>query len=124
MGNPSANLWTSCIAFFGNPFNVRNTSPKLNIDPGKCMPNVVDITGNREADLTLVASLVSVSKLTRAHLAMRLARIGLKPGEDEIICAMEDGNTKSVAHLASMLNTSFSTTVRCLADLERRGYVT
>lgn len=87
------------------------------------MPDVFDITGTREADLALVASLVSVSKQTRSHLAIRLAHIGLKPGEDDIVCGMEDGKTKSVAHLASKLNISFSTTVKCLADLEQRGYV-
>ncbi|WP_062018202.1 MarR family winged helix-turn-helix transcriptional regulator [Aureimonas sp. AU4] len=61
------------------------------------------------AQAGLVASLLSISKSVRALMGLRLAELGLHPGQDELLLVLKDGTPQPVSQIAERLNVRAST---------------
>jgi len=71
-----------------------------------------------------VPSLVSIMKSGRALITLRLAEIGLHPGQDHMLMALpEDGPPVLVSELANTLGVRSSTASKMLDRLEFAGLV-
>lgn len=87
-------------------------------------------SATRPADLVeadggvgVVSSLFSISRSTRAFLALLLARIGLHPGQDQLLERLSPGQTISVSVLAGQLSVRPSTVSKMLDRLIERNLV-
>ena len=71
----------------------------------------------------LVPSLLSISKSTRAYLALLLVEIDLHPGQDQLIVRLEPGEAVSVSALAELLAVRPSTVSKMLDRLIEKNLV-
>lgn len=76
-----------------------------------------------ESGIAVVSSLFSISKSTRAFLALFLAQIGLHPGQDQLLERLEPGQALSVSVLAEQLSVRPSTVSKMLDRLIEKGMV-
>ncbi len=76
-----------------------------------------------EDPLPLVRALLSISKSTRAFLALLLADIGLHLGQDQLIACLRDGEPMSVSTLADRIAVRPSTVSKMLDRLVEKGAV-
>jgi DNA-binding MarR family transcriptional regulator len=74
-------------------------------------------------DPRIVTLLISVAKLTRAVVGLRLAEIGLSPGEDNILMCTDVGKPVEAGDLARTLGIRFSTLQRSVDHLVARGFL-
>lgn len=72
---------------------------------------------------SVVSSLLSISKSTRAFLSLFLAEIGLHPGQDQLLDRLEFGRPVSVSVLAEQLAVRPSTVSKMLDRLIEKGFV-
>jgi DNA-binding MarR family transcriptional regulator len=75
------------------------------------------------ADPRIVTLLISVSKLTRAMVGLRLAEIGLSAGEDNILMCVDVRKPVEASDLARSLGIRFSTLQRSVDHLIAEGYL-
>lgn len=75
------------------------------------------------ADARLVPTLLSISKSTRAFLALLLSEIDLHPGQDQLLHRLEHGETVSVSMLADQLSVRPSTVSKMLDRLIEKELV-
>jgi DNA-binding MarR family transcriptional regulator len=71
----------------------------------------------------LVATLLSISKSTRAFLALLLAQIDLHPGQDQLLVRLTPGESVSVSALAEQLAVRPSTVSKMLDRLIEKNLV-
>lgn len=74
-------------------------------------------------DARLVPTLLSISKSTRAFLALLLVEIDLHPGQDQLIHRLSPGETVSVSMLADQLAVRPSTVSKMLDRLIEKELV-
>ena len=74
-------------------------------------------------DAQLVAALLSISKSTRAFLALLLAQIDLHPGQDQLLVRLTPGESVSVSALAEQLAVRPSTVSKMLDRLIEKNLV-
>lgn len=75
------------------------------------------------AEPRIVATLIAVSKQTRAILGIRLADIGLAIGEDDVTMVMSDGKPICVAEISRKLAIRQETVSRLVEQLLAHGHV-
>jgi DNA-binding MarR family transcriptional regulator len=73
-------------------------------------------------DPDMVGTLVSLSKAVRALTGLKLASIGIHPGQDQLVLALMDGEM-TVSQLASQAGVRASTISKMVDRLVRNGYV-
>ena len=66
---------------------------------------------------SLVPSLLAISKLVRAVMAINLSELGLQPGQDEVLLAFEKGRPMSTPQMAERLGVRPDTAAKLLARL-------
>jgi MarR family transcriptional regulator, organic hydroperoxide resistance regulator len=76
-----------------------------------------------EDPLPLVRALLSISKSTRAFLALLLSDIGLHLGQDQLIACLQHGEPMSVSTLADRIAVRPSTVSKMLDRLVEKGAV-
>ncbi len=76
-----------------------------------------------EDPLPLVRALLSISKSTRAFLALLLSDIGLHLGQDQLIACLRHGEPMSVSTLADRIAVRPSTVSKMLDRLVEKGAV-
>ncbi|MCB8837290.1 MarR family winged helix-turn-helix transcriptional regulator [Aurantimonas sp. VKM B-3413] len=79
--------------------------------------------GSADGAMSLVPSLLCISKTTRAFNALTLAEIGLHPGQDRLLDQLEVDHPVSVSGLADALGVRPSTVSKMLDRLVERGLV-
>lgn len=67
--------------------------------------------------ITLVPALLQMSKLVRAVMALSLAELGLQPGQDEALLALDRSHPTSASDLAVRLGVRSETASKLLARL-------
>ena len=72
---------------------------------------------------TIVPSLLSIAKSTRAFLTILLSEIDLHPGQDQLLDRLEVENPVNVSSLADLLAVRPSTVSKMLDRLIERGLV-
>lgn len=77
----------------------------------------------KDATETLVPTLLSISKMTRAMLGIELAAIGLYQGQDELIMALEGSEPVPVSTLADKLCVRPSTVSKMLDRLQAKNLI-
>ena len=77
----------------------------------------------RSSDAEIVGLLLSISKSTRAFIALLLAEIDLHPGQDQLLDRLEHGSSVSVSELAEQLAVRPSTVSKMLDRLIQKGLV-
>lgn len=87
------------------------------------MRNVVDLARGGGADPRAVAALISISKKFRAILAIRLAGLGLRIGDDDVIVALRNGEIRSISDLSSSLKLRFEAINRLVDRLVGLGLI-
>lgn len=78
-------------------------------------------TQPQEASPAVVTALLSIAKSTRAFTSLKLAEIGLHPGQDQLIDRLPPGVPVSVSVLAQQLSVRASTVSKMLDRLIERG---
>jgi DNA-binding MarR family transcriptional regulator len=66
---------------------------------------------------SLVPSLLAISKLVRAVMAINLSELGLQPGQDEVLLAFEKSRPMSTPQMAERLGVRPDTAAKLLARL-------
>lgn len=87
------------------------------------MSNIVDLSDAGGGDTRIVKELVALSKMMKALVRLRLAEIGLQPGEDDVLIAMSGDRIASVSAIASELFVRFETMLRLVDQLVAKGHV-
>lgn len=77
--------------------------------------------GEVDDPLPLVRALLSISKSTRAFLALLLSDIGLHLGQDQLIACLRHGEPMSVSTLADRIAVRPSTVSKMLDRLVEKG---
>ncbi|RYZ80382.1 MAG: MarR family transcriptional regulator [Proteobacteria bacterium] len=73
--------------------------------------------------MEIVTALIAISKTTRTIIALHLAALGLKNGEDEILIAMQNGEPTSADRLSVEVSVRYPTMLRAVDSLVDRGYL-
>ena len=76
-----------------------------------------------ELPASLVPTLLSISKATRALMGLLLADIGLNAGQDQLLAALDADRPVSVCRVAATLNVRPSTTSKMVERLMRKGFI-
>lgn len=71
----------------------------------------------------IVNALITISKTTRTIIALHLAALGLKNGEDEILIALQSGEPSSADKLSAEMSVRYPTAVRAVESLVDRGFL-
>ena len=102
---------------------VGHSSAMTDLSPANDRSISYPMTGNGGDEPGLVSSLFSISKSTRAFLALLLSEIGLHPGQDQLLARLEMGRPVSVSALADLLAVRPSTVSKMLDRLIEKGLV-
>ncbi|MBC6716893.1 MarR family transcriptional regulator [Aurantimonas sp. DM33-3] len=70
-----------------------------------------------------VAELLQVAKLTRAHVDIALRVADLRPGQDEVLCALETDTGMTNSEVADRLRIRSSTVSKTTDKLVAKGFV-
>lgn len=80
-------------------------------------------TAPANAGYKTVAELLYVAKLTRAHVDIALRVADLRPGQDEVICALKTDAAMTNSEVADRLNIRSSTASKMSTKLVAKGLV-
>ncbi|MEX6506819.1 MarR family winged helix-turn-helix transcriptional regulator [Jiella sp. M17.18] len=80
-------------------------------------------TSEAEKPLLLVPPLLTIGKATRALSTIALGKIGLVPGHDVLLDALDPERPVTINVLADVINIRPSTASKMIDHLEAKGYV-
>ena len=77
----------------------------------------------KSSKIRLVPMLLSISKSLRALMGFKLAEIGIRPGQDELLLALSADRTVSMSHIADKIGVRPSTATKMANHLVAAGLV-
>jgi DNA-binding MarR family transcriptional regulator len=86
------------------------------------LPAIATPVGGSE--VRLIPTLVAISKLAQCLMSLKLAGMGLRKGQDEVLLALPDYGPQSLSDLASKLDASLATTRKLIGPMADAGLVT